>query len=347
MKQAEHIPLNPQEMRCPKEGCGARGRIGIHSHKERRYICHACKGTFAATTGSALYGLKYPLWIVGLVLHLLAYGCPLVAIEKAFELDGRTVRLWQERGGAQAMQVQTQVLERGDLPLMQIQADELRVKRRGGVAWLATAMEVFSRFFVWGEVAETRNAPLLKRLVHQVWYGVRVAPRRLLWLTDGLSSYRTAVRQCFYTTARTGQRGRPAHVIWPELHMLQVVKAGLKRGGSLTHRLVLGSWHGVHDLLWASQLHCARPNTAFIERLNATFRERLPALVRRKRAPAQQLARLQAEMFWVGAVYNFVDPHCALDGTPAMALGLTDRPWTVQELLCWSPHSSSLLHDST
>ncbi len=254
MKQAELIPVNPQEMGCPKDNCGASGCIGIHSHKERRSICHACKGTFAATTESALYGLKYPLWIVGLVLRLLAYGCPLVAIEKAFELDGRTVRLWQEqRGGRQAMQVQAQVLERGDLPLMQIQADELRVKRRGGVAWMATAMDVLNRFFVWGEVAEARDAHLIKRLVHKVWYGVRVAPRRLLWLTDGLSSYQVALRQCFYTTARTGKRGRPVHVIWPELHMLQVVKAGLKRGGNLTHRLLLGTWHGVHDLLHCNQ----------------------------------------------------------------------------------------------
>lgn len=338
-------PMNPQSIVCPKAECGASGRIGIHSPKERRYICHECKATFAETTGSVLYGLKYPLWIVSLVLALISHGCPLVAIEKAFALDGRTVSAWLLRAGTQGEQLQSHVLEHGDLPVQQIQADEIRVVRRGGVAWMATAMDVFSRFFIWGEVAETRDEGLIKRLVKQVWQGMRQAPRRLLWISDGLASYRTAVKGCFYTKWYSGRRGAPRHIVWPDLHMVQVIKRGLKQGRGIRHRLVLGKWQGVYDLLWATQLHCARPNTAFIERLNATFRERLPSLVRRKRAPAQQVARLRAEMFWVGVVYNFVDRHATLDGTPAMALGLTDHPWTIPELLQWAPHKLSL-HDS-
>lgn len=344
--KTENIPtLNPVGIVCPKTDCGASERIGVHSHKERRYICHTCGKTFAETTHSALYRLKYAPQLVALVLCLIAYGCPLVAIEKAFALDIRTVRAWQMRAGTQGEQLQSHVLEEGDLPLQHIQADEIRVVRRGGVAWMATAMDVFSRFFIWGEVAEARDEALIKRLVKQVWQGVRQAPRRLLWMTDGLASYRTAVKACFYTKWYSGRRGAPRHIVWPELHMVQVIKRGVGQGTGLRHQLVWGTWHGVYDLLWATQLTCARPNTAFIERLNATFRERLPALVRRKRAPAQQVARLRAEMFWVGVVYNFVDRHAALDGTPAMALGITDHPWSILELLTWAPHKLSL-HDS-
>mgnify|MGYP001617202028 FL=1 len=48
----QQLPLRPDLVTCPH--CGAAERIGIHSHQERRYICHACKGTFAETQGTPL-----------------------------------------------------------------------------------------------------------------------------------------------------------------------------------------------------------------------------------------------------------------------------------------------------
>jgi len=93
-------------------------------------------------------------------------------------------------------------------------------------------------------------------------------------------------------------------------------------------------------------------NTAFIERLNATFRACLAPLIRRAdaRRAAVALARtevsLVAGMFLVGCAYNFCWLHDSLrllappgaarqwqERTPAMAAGLTDHPWTMQDLL--------------
>ncbi len=74
-------------------------------------------------------------------------------------------------------------------------------------------------------------------------------------------------------------------------------------------------------------------NTAYIERLNATFRTWMPALTRRSRTPARELAHLEAAMFWMGAVYNFCRLHATLQGTPAMAADLTDHVWSLDELL--------------
>ena len=42
--------------------------------------------------------------------------------------------------------------------------------------------------------------------------------------------------------------------------------------------------------------------TAYIKRLNATFRARMPTLVRRTRALARTCQRLETEMFWSAAV---------------------------------------------
>jgi hypothetical protein len=79
-------------------------------------------------------------------------------------------------------------------------------------------------------------------------------------------------------------------------------------------------------------------NTAYIERLNATFRERLVALTRRGRALARHTLTLQHGMYLIGTVYNFCTPHTSLayagrGTTPAIAAGITTHCWTVQELL--------------
>jgi transposase-like protein len=65
-------PLRPELVVCPNSACDATGRIGVHSHTERRYICHGCKRTFAETTGTLFSRLKHPLWLVLGVLNLLA-----------------------------------------------------------------------------------------------------------------------------------------------------------------------------------------------------------------------------------------------------------------------------------
>jgi hypothetical protein len=78
-------------------------------------------------------------------------------------------------------------------------------------------------------------------------------------------------------------------------------------------------------------------NTASMERLNATFRERLAPLARRCRALARHTLTLHEGLFLVGTVYNFGTPHESLNAvqktTPAMAAGITDHCWTMQELL--------------
>ena len=65
--------------------------------------------------------------------------------------------------------------------------------------------------------------------------------------------------------------------------------------------------------------------------LNATFRARLPSLVRRTQNLARTVVRLRAEMFWVGVVYNFCTVHTSLSAIPAVAAALTDHTWSVQD----------------
>lgn len=326
-------PMRPEVVVCPKATCGASGRIGVHSHQERRYICHACGDTFAETLGTPLYRLKQPAWLVVVVLALLAGGCPIPAIVFAFGLDERTVAAWQHKAGQHAKQVQEQLVCQGQVDLGQVQGDELYVKTQRGTVWMATAMTVFSRLFLWGAVAPRRDTVLITQVVQQVRAAAQIG-RPILWAVDGFAAWTTAILTVFRDPVRTGKRGRPPLVGWADLHIVQVIKRHTGRQlTAVERRLAHGCLQWAETIMQASQVGLGVINTAYIERLNATFRTWLPALTRRSRTPAREVARLEAAMFWMGVVYNFCRVHTTLNGTPAMAAELTEQVWTVDEVL--------------
>ena len=326
-------PLRPERAVCPNPACNATGRIGIHSHTQRRYKCHACGKTFAETVGTPLYGLKTSLWVVRIVLTLLAFGCPIPAIVAAFGLNERTITAWQQKAGHHAKQVQDAVVCQGQVDLGQVQGDELYVKTQRGTVWMATAMTVFSRLFLWGAVAPQRDSALITQVVQQVRAAAQVG-RPLLWAVDGFAAWTTTILTVFRDPVRTGRRGRPRLVVWADLHVVQVIKRRTgRRLTAVERRLAHGCRQGAEALMQATQVGLGVINTAYIERLNGTFRTWLPALTRRSRTPAREVAHLEAAMFWMGTVYNFCRVHTTLAGTPAMAADLTDHVWSVDELL--------------
>ena len=127
--------MDPARTFCPNMACPARGQtgqgnIGIHSCKEKRFICTACRKTFSATKGTAFSRLRTSAETVSLVVTLLAHGRPLPAIVVAFGSDERTVAGWVARGGVQGQAVQEHLVEQ-PRDLGQGQADEIRVKKQG------------------------------------------------------------------------------------------------------------------------------------------------------------------------------------------------------------------------
>jgi transposase-like protein len=322
-------------MACPARGQTGQGNIGIHSRKDRRFICTQCRKTFAATYGTVLYRLRTAGDLVALILTLLAHGCPVQAIVVAFGFDERTVAAWGARAGRQGQAVQEHLVEQ-PRDLGQVQADEIRVKKQGGIVWMALAMMVKTRLWLGGEVSEQRDMPLIRRLIARV---KRCAARRpLLVCTDGLVSYIRAIRETFREPAHTGQGGRPWLRPWRHVLIAQVVKRYARRRVVETERRIVDGTPARVETLRRRSQGAGVINTAYIERLNATFRERLASLTRRGRALARRTLTLQHGMYLIGTVYNFCTPHASLPHasggtTPAMAAGITDHCWTVQELL--------------
>ncbi len=165
--------MDPHKQFCHNKGCRAYGRKGeghvlIHSQKERRYRCKRCGRTFTETKGTALYRIHKPKWLVIAVLTLLAYGCPVQAIVAAFGLEERTVARWQREAGFQCRLLHEHLVEAGRVLLLQVQADEIRVKAVGAIYWLASALEVRSRLWLGRVVSAHRDRELIRGLLWRV-----------------------------------------------------------------------------------------------------------------------------------------------------------------------------------
>jgi transposase-like protein len=291
------------------------------------------------------YRLRTAKDLVILVVTLLAYGCPIQAIVMAFGMDERTVRSLQRRAGQHCQQVHEHLVEQ-PRDLGHVQADEIRVKMQGCIVWMAMAMQVQTRLWLGGVLSQHRDKHLMRALMQQVRRCALCRP--LLFCVDGCVTYIDAIRKAFREPIRIrGQRGRPRLRPWDDLVIGQVVKQyARKRVTGVIKRVVQGTETQIATLLQQTQ-GGGVINTAYIERLNATFRSRIASLVRRGRALARQVPTLHEGMYLVGSVYNFCTYHqslrIALDlpngrrrwlrRTPAIAAGITDHCWSVQELL--------------
>jgi len=75
-------------------------------------------------------------------------------------------------------------------------------------------------------------------------------------------------------------------------------------------------------------------NTSFVERQNLTMRMSMRRFTRLTNAFSKKVENLAAAVSLHFAYYNYCRPHQSLGGkTPAMAAGLEDHAWSVDELI--------------
>ena len=118
----------------------------------------------------------------------------------------------------------------------------------------------------------------------------------------------------------------------------------------VSHRVVFGTPEAVQQVLAACGWQI---QTAFVERLNLSLRQRVAALTRRSATPCKRQEGLGHQLALFQVYHNFVLPHASLrqplaepvptNGTgsakvwrpctPAMAAGLTDHMWSRREVL--------------
>jgi hypothetical protein len=131
--------------------------------------------------------------------------------------------------------------------------------------------------------------------------------------------------------------------VWSQLCVATVIKrTEKKRVVEVTRRMTRGTEEQATLLLERSR-GGSTLNTACIERLNGTIRERLASLTRKCRHAARRRETLETGMYLIGCTYNFCFALHELSQshqrgyacTPAMAAGVTNHLWTIQEVLTY------------
>lgn len=161
-------------------------------------------------------------------------------------------------------------------------------------------------------------------------------------VTDGKGAYREAMLETWGKVPEYGGPGAPPKLPKPgeDWHHLQVIKK--RKGGKLQSvrlKVVYGNPEKVKAELGG--------HTSYVERTHLTSRTMNGRLVRKTLSFSKELRFLQAASALEDAIYNFTRPVRTLrvelphpskqarwqQRSPAMAAGLTDHLWTVQELL--------------
>ena len=340
--------MNPHDQLCSNPACGARGKDGnilIHSRAEQRYRCKVCGGTFSHTRQTALYRVKKPHSLFVLVVTLLAYGCRVQAIVAAYQLDERTVWAWLRRAGQHCQQVHEGHLSNGQVELEHIQADELKVKTVAGTLWMGMVMMVSTRLWLGGAVASSRGKALLTQVLIYAQQAGRGGD--VLVAVDGFNIYLEVIPLVF---SRSWNWIQARWQGWTQVGIVQTMKQKGGKRGRIDRQIAQGKKAFVWRMIRASQGQ-GWINTAYIERLNATFRSRTACLAREGRALLRLEAHLVSWMWLVGSTYNWCRYHDALaiellvsprkrfwmKRTPAIATRLTDHRWSMSELL-WCKH---------
>ena len=148
-----------------------------------------------------------------------------------------------------------------------------------------------------------------------------------------------------------GHAPKPRWMPLPGLLYAQVIKTMRRRRiVEVKHRVVFGTKSAVDQVLsvWGWQI-----NTSFVERLNLSLRQRVAAIRRRSATSCKGEDGLRHQLALFQAYHNFALPHASLRQaltepvathrggsakqwrpcTPAMAAGLTDRVWSLREIL--------------
>lgn len=216
--------------------------------------------------------------------------------------------------------------EMRDLSCRRIQVDEIWAyvqkkqrwvtpqddRRRVGDMWTFVALDPETKLVPTYRVGK-RTAPVARAFMQDL--SERLANRVQL-SSDGLNTYVEAVERAFGIDVDYGQAVK--------FYEAEPIGPGRYSPPRVTHQQV-ARIQGRPDV--------AHISTSLVERQNLTMRMAMRRFTRLTNAFSKKVENLEAAVALHFAHYNFLRLHRSLRVTPAMAAGVSDRLWNMEELI--------------
>src|SRR5262252_7646462 len=336
----------------------------------QQLLCVVCRRSCLETLGTLFHGKRASGELIVRVLACLAEGLGIRGTARVGEVDPKTVLQWLVEAAEHLQALSRHFLHA--MHGNQVQLDELfallsavkdgEVNEAEAITrlertpqWVGVALDPESKVLLAIDVGD-RSLAMAQRFVHPVAQ-VLVPDCAPLFLTDGFRAYLTALLTHYGDGVQPPRRQdkgpmpKPRWMPRPQLLYAQVIKTVRRRRlVRVSHRVVFGTLEAVNAVLAPHGWHI---NTAFVERINLTIRQHVAAVGRR----VSTLCKGEDGLWQQGAVFhgydNFCLPHASVcqplpqpasthgtgsatqwrPCTPAMAAGLTDRVWSLKEVL--------------
>jgi IS1 family transposase len=335
-----------------------------------RFRCTQCGDLVSARAGTAYVGIRTDESIYQSGARHLAEGTSIRATGRLLSLDKDTICHWLPRLGTHCNRVMSYFFR--NLHLSECQLDELWTfiyKKEDQLTSLDKLLGIYGDAWVWiafspvcklvpAWLVGKRTLPNARKLVF--WLKSATDGYIPFFTSDELPHYANALLEVYgvlNTPPRQGNRGRyplPRKSPPPDLCYAVVVKERERgRVVNVTTRIVYGSEEQVIAALKASPVS-KTINTYGVERNNLTIRQYSRRMGRKVNAFSKERDYLEHQLTLAFAYYHFVRPHRGLRQqlpepiptkgpcasykkwkpvTPAMAAGLTDHVWSMDELL--------------
>ncbi len=323
-------------------------------HDRIRYLkCNTCKTNFSERKNTPLWNSRLPEAKVASIAEHLTDKCCYKSTARLTKHSKNTVKHYAKRLGYHARDVHNQLVQ--DVHVNALEFDERHgfVELKTNKLWEANAIDPKSKFMLeltFGTRTEAQITDLMTNTKRRL-----AQTTDLLVITDGLISYNTLFPEIFgvpYAIPRTrkqrlsGRKQKFKQIIPRRVALLQLVKQYKgNRVVSVNERLTFGSRKTLKTGL--KRLGYTTGNTSAIERFNGTNRGMNAFQVRKGLSFARRVESRVVMGWLVACVYNWCRMNRAVrvklekpvgkrlfeDRTPAMAIGLASRVWSVLDLL--------------
>jgi transposase-like protein/IS1 family transposase len=301
-------------------------KFGKDRRGNQRYRCRTCRKTFSTRPARPLGSMTLPVEKALLILQLLCEGNGIRSIQRLTGCHQGTILKLLVQAGAGCEQLLSEAVQ--NVAVKDVEADEVwswvRCKQgtkerkkiadpEAGDAYCWIGLERHSRLVLaWhlGRRTSWDAHDFMAKLSAATAGGFQLT-------TDGYNAYPNAVE----------------YNLGARVDYAMLVKEFGQEGGEEQRRYAPPRLIGAEKISVSGQPDEDRICTSHVERANWTLRGHLRRMTRLSNGFSRKRANLRAALALFFAYYNFCRMHKSIRMTPAMAAGITRKPWTMADLL--------------